>query len=231
MPRLIPRRGFLLPLLSIHGCRHHGSLALAAGFVSNAKYSVGKPSGVRFSVGAFQPMKSVLEQALEWLGLAGLAGLAAFIPWTKLGLGAAFTMLAAFFPNAQQSQRPAVETSESETSGSNKMKSTRSVARDALRLGLVVVGITFIVGAVSDGHQNYVMDSKINQPLNEAKAASRLNGKERTSRHQNAPSTEDSTPDRTFVRSENRSSLSVTSSSASKVQTNAPVSKWKFLHK
>jgi hypothetical protein len=200
-----------------------------------------KPLCVRLSAGAFI-MTSLLEQALEWLGLAGVAGLAAFIPWGKLGVGIGLTVFAAFFPNVKRSTAPEPVNAESATSSppadepdaspSTQTTSSGSFARGAFRLACVVAGITLLVGAVGDGHQSYIAHSRIGPVRGGEEVTSRWNGNEPASRYYNAPpAATDSTADRTRVRSENKPLPTVTSTSASKAETNTPASQWKFLHK
>jgi hypothetical protein len=181
----------------------------------------------RISVGAFQPMTS-LAQVLGWIDLAGLTDLADFIPWTTLILGVALIVLAVFVSNAK-SQTLGLATAQSKTYDSGKTKSTGSAARDLLRLGFLVAGIILLVGAIINGHQDYVRDLRSEQPRNEVRGTGRWKAKEAT-RYQNAPAESGGKLDRTLVRSENNISMTATSSAAFKTNT-PPIPKRKFLHK
>jgi len=87
--------------------------------------------------------------ALELIGVGGLVALFAFIPLTKLGLGGALAILGAFFPNFH---------SEKNKSGTAQVKFLAFLFKmsGGLRFAVVTAGIIVLIGAVIDGHENYV---------------------------------------------------------------------------
>lgn len=100
---------------------------------------------------------------MESLGIIGLVGLISYITWTKMALGAALSLLGAFFPELHIKEGGKGE-------GTIDIGKVKVVFRGGLRFVVVIAGLVLIVGAVLDGHQGY----KQNQIENEIKTVEKF---------------------------------------------------------
>ena len=87
---------------------------------------------------------------MERLGLIGMIGIMSYIAWTKMLLGAALSMVGAFFPR--------VHGHDATDRGSGKINMHKIAISmvGGVRVLVVIGGIILIVGAVLDGHTSYV---------------------------------------------------------------------------
>lgn len=98
---------------------------------------------------------------MELVGVGGLLGLLGFITWTKMGLGAALSLLGAFFPELHVKNNEQGE-------GKIDAGKVSVVFRGGLRFVVVVAGLVLIVGSVLDGHEGFKeaqakeLDAKVN---------------------------------------------------------------------
>jgi hypothetical protein len=91
---------------------------------------------------------------LELLGVAGLVSLLAYITWTKMALGAVLTLLGAFFPSLKDArQKLAGE-------GQVSWRGFLLKINGGIRFLVVIGGIILLIGAVLDGHEGYVKESR-----------------------------------------------------------------------
>jgi hypothetical protein len=83
---------------------------------------------------------------LELLGIAGITGLLAFIPWTKMALGAVLAFLGAFYPTLKVVP----------TKGQGEIQWKQMIAKFSRGAGIAVVlaGIILHIGAILDGYYN-----------------------------------------------------------------------------
>jgi hypothetical protein len=113
-------------------------------------------------------MPRVLLYLLELIGVGGIIGLMAFIPWTKMALGGALAFLGAFFPSlkdARQSQ-----------SGDGQL-TWRKVAvkfSGGVRFAVVMGGIVLLVGAVLEGHDGFTKVKEVGAKLEAEARTKRL---------------------------------------------------------
>lgn len=87
---------------------------------------------------------------MELLGLIGMIGIMSYIAWTKMLLGAALSMVGAFFPRIQGHDAT------DRGSGKINMHKIAISMVGGVRVLVVIGGIILIVGAVLDGHTGYV---------------------------------------------------------------------------
>ena len=80
---------------------------------------------------------------LEMIGVVGIVGLLAFIPLTKVALGAALACIGAFFPTI----RPVQVTGDGEV----RVSRFRARFRGGVRIGVILGGLILLVGAVLTG--------------------------------------------------------------------------------
>jgi hypothetical protein len=94
--------------------------------------------------------KSV-ESAFTYLSELGVfsttIGTISFIPWTKMTLGAALTVIGAFFPTKNQGNDRGEATI--------TMFGSKITIRGAARFGVIVGGILLILGSIFDGYNGY----------------------------------------------------------------------------
>jgi hypothetical protein len=86
-----------------------------------------------------------LMYLLELLGVAGIVGLIAFIPWTKMALGAVLAFLGAFFPTRNVAQ--------AQGQGEVRWKQVIAKFSGGVRVGVVIAGMILLIGALLDGYQ------------------------------------------------------------------------------
>jgi len=100
-------------------------------------------------------MQRSLEFLLELLGVGSIGGLLAFVTWTKITLGRALTFLGAFFPKLRSQKEPPQK-----QVAQIKLWTFLVRMSGGLRLGVVVAGLILVIGAVIDGHRDYVEDAQ-----------------------------------------------------------------------
>jgi hypothetical protein len=84
------------------------------------------------------PQMREIELFLEYLGLAGIIGILAFITWTKMLLGAVVTIVGAFFPSRNSDKATGT--------GTIKWSQFNVAFKGSLRIGVIIAGIVLIVG-------------------------------------------------------------------------------------
>ncbi|WP_041654715.1 hypothetical protein [Marinobacter nauticus] len=85
---------------------------------------------------------------LEFIGLAGIIGLIAYINWTKIALGAVMAAIGAFFPDFRR-----LEVGEEQEHGAAKliMLGAKFTINGTARFGVVLVGIILVIGGATEG--------------------------------------------------------------------------------
>lgn len=138
-------------------------------------------------------MSKALLYLLELLGVAGIVGLIAFIPWTKMALGATLSFLGAFFPT--------IKAANPQGEGEVSLKNFVARFSGGIRVGVVLGGVILIVGALLDGYEEKERNDKelarklYEEILGENATLSRdelrriLEGVNRTSEKANVPAT------------------------------------------
>lgn len=92
---------------------------------------------------------------LEYFGVFAFAGLLVFVPLTKLAMGSLLTFGEAFLPNVGSTQKDSSATGRAEV----KMWQVLFKLSGTLRFAVIVGGLILLVGAILEGHENYVADS------------------------------------------------------------------------
>lgn len=102
-------------------------------------------------------MGRALMYLLELIGVGGIVGLMAFIPWTKMALGGALTFLGAFFPSLKDERQA--------TTGDGQLTWQKIILkfRGGIRFGVVMGGVVLLVGAVLEGHEGFTKKKEIEE--------------------------------------------------------------------
>jgi hypothetical protein len=83
---------------------------------------------------------------IDLVSLTGFVGAIGFIPWTKMALGGALTVLGAFYPNRKEPRQP------QEGSGHLEFFGVSISLKGGIRFAVVFAGILLVAGSVVEGY-------------------------------------------------------------------------------